>query len=189
MICILLILNILRLPILAHVLHTGCGHCKRFAATYEKVAETLHAQSHADVMKDPNARTIKVAKVDGSADRALASRFNIRGYPTFFLVDGWNVYEFEGDRTLEDLVDFATEDYVDYDPIPFVNSPFGPMGQLRALFIWAGTAAASSFEWMVNEMGFSEVVAAMVMMGAAIVVGLFLIIFIGLMSVAKPKMD
>ena len=167
----------------------GCGHCKRFAATYEKVAETLHAQSHAEVMKNPNARTIKVAKVDGSADRALASRFNIQGYPTFFLVDGWNVYEFEGDRTLEDLVDFATEDYLDYDPIPFVNSPFGPMGQLRALFIWAGSAAMSSFDWMVNERGFSEVIAAMIMMGAAIVVGLFLIIFIGLMSVAKPKMD
>ena len=62
-----------------------CGHCKRFAPTYEKVAETLHAQSKADLAKDPAARTVKVAKVDGSADRALASRFNIRAYPTFFL--------------------------------------------------------------------------------------------------------
>ena len=70
-----------------------CGHCKRFAPTYEKVAETLHAQSKADLAKDPAARTVKVAKVDGAADRALASRFNIRGYPTFFLVDGWDVYE------------------------------------------------------------------------------------------------
>ena len=168
---------------------SGCGHCKRFAATYNKVAETLHAQGQADASKDPNARTVRVAKVDGSADRALASRFNIRGYPTFFLVDGWNVYEFEGDRTLEDLVDFATEDYLDYEPIPLLNSPFGPVGQLRALFIWAGSAAGSSFAWMVQEQGISEVVAAMIMMGLAIAVGLFLIIFIGLMSVSKPKRD
>jgi protein disulfide-isomerase-like protein len=166
-----------------------CGHCKRFAPTYEKVAETLHAQSRADLAKDPGARAVRVAKVDGSADRALASRFNIRGYPTFFLVDGWDVYEYEGDRTLEDLVDFATEDYLDYDPIPFLNSPFGPMGQLRAFFILAGSAAVSSFNWMVKERGFSEVVAAMIMMGVAISIGLFLIIFIGLMSVAKPKTD
>ena len=166
-----------------------CGHCKRFAPTYEKVAETLHAQSKADLAKDPAARTVKVAKVDGSADRALASRFNIRGYPTFFLVDGWDVYEYEGDRTLEDLVDFVTEDYVDYEPLPFLNSPFGPMGQLRAFFILAGSAAVSSFNWMVKEKGFSEVVAAMIMMGVAISIGLFLIIFIGLLSVAKPKTD
>ena len=166
-----------------------CGHCKRFAPTYEKVAETLHAQSKADLAADPAARTVKVAKVDGSADRALASRFNIRGYPTFFLVDGWDVYEYEGDRTLEDLVDFVTEDYVDYEPLPFLNSPFGPMGQLRAFFILAGSAAVSSFNWMVKEKGFSEVVAAMIMMGVAISIGLFLIIFIGLLSVAKPKTD
>ena len=166
-----------------------CGHCKRFAPTYEKVAETLHAQSKVDLAKDPGARTVKVAKVDGSADRALASRFNIRAYPTFFLVDGWDVYEYEGDRTLEDLVDFATEDYLDYEPLPFLNSPFGPMGQLRAFFILAGSAAVSSFNWMVKERGFSEVVAAMIMMGVAISIGLFLIIFIGLLSVAKPKSD
>lgn len=168
-----------------------CGHCKRFAPTYEKVAEQLHSLHAKQTGDDDDAdvRNVMVARVDGAADRALASRFSIRGYPTFFLVDGWNVYEFEGERTLEDLVDFATEDYVEYDPIPFLHSPFGPMGQLRAMFILAGTKAISSFEWMVNEKGFSETAAAMLMIGSAIVAGMFLIIFIGLLSVAKPKTD
>lgn len=129
-----------------------------------------------------------VAKVDGAADRALSSRFNIAGYPSFFLVDGWNVYEFDGHRTLEDMVDFATEDYVDEEPLPFLNSPFGPLGQLRAIFMQVGMQVILSYEWLVAK-GLSETFAAMLMCMVGITIGLFSIIVIGLLSIPKVKED
>jgi thioredoxin-like negative regulator of GroEL len=75
-------------------------HCKRFAPTYESVAKTLHGVPE---------RNIKVAKVDGSQEMALASRFSVRGFPSFYLVDGWDVYEFKDARTREKLINFATK--------------------------------------------------------------------------------
>jgi thioredoxin-like negative regulator of GroEL len=53
-------------------------------------------------------RKIKVAKIDGSEDIALASRFSVRGFPTFYLIDGWDVYEYQDTRTRDKLINFAT---------------------------------------------------------------------------------
>ena len=52
-----------------------------------------------------------MGRVDGSAERILASRFSIRGYPSFFLLDGWDVYEYVGTRSKETLTDFAKRGY------------------------------------------------------------------------------
>ena len=97
-----------------------CSHCTRFAPTYELVAEQLHTQ------RDNPSRTVKVAKIDGAAERALSSRFSVRGFPTFFLVDGWTVREYEGNRSQENLVKFAM-DPEEVEPMPFLFGPFGPM--------------------------------------------------------------
>jgi len=77
-----------------------CRHCKRFAPTYESVAIALHSIPE---------RNIKVAKVDGSKEVALASRFSVRGFPSFYLIDGWDVYEFKDSRSREKLINFATK--------------------------------------------------------------------------------
>ena len=52
-----------------------------------------------------------VGKVEGSKERILSSRFSIRGYPTFFVVGGWDVYEFTGIRSKDALVNFVKRDY------------------------------------------------------------------------------
>ncbi len=52
-----------------------------------------------------------VGKVEGSKERTLSSRFSIRGYPSFFLIDGWDVYEFNGIRSKDTLINFAKRDY------------------------------------------------------------------------------
>ena len=46
-----------------------CGHCKKLAPTWEEVATRLVGE-------------INVAKVDASQDRSLATRFDIKGFPT-----------------------------------------------------------------------------------------------------------
>jgi hypothetical protein len=52
-----------------------------------------------------------VATVDGSVERALLARFAVTSFPKFFLVDGWSVYEFEGNRNEVSLMDFARGGY------------------------------------------------------------------------------
>lgn len=49
----------------------GCGHCKRLAPAYEEVGQAFN-----------NMDSVLIAKVDADAERALGSRFGVRGYPT-----------------------------------------------------------------------------------------------------------
>jgi len=56
-------------------------------------------------------RKVMVAKVDGAAEKALASRFSVNKFPSFFLVEGWTVREYDGVRSLDALRDFATTSY------------------------------------------------------------------------------
>jgi thiol-disulfide isomerase/thioredoxin len=74
---------------------TRCIHCQRLEPTLEAAAKILHS-SHTDASE----RKVKVGKIDGATERALASRFNIRGFPSIFLIDGWEVREYEGPRTV-----------------------------------------------------------------------------------------
>ena len=129
-----------------------------------------------------------VAKVDGSQDRALSSRFGVRGFPTFYLVDGWDTYDYDGRRDMEEMKAFAVGGYLEQDPMPFLNSPFGPVGQLKAGMMMAGTAAEGGYMALV-ERGYSKTSAVAVMAGLGIVLGLFSIIAIGLLTTPKPKED
>lgn len=165
-----------------------CSHCVKFASTYEKVAKIFHSANKVIETSGNRGRIIKVAKVDGSGERALASRFNIRGFPSFFLVDGWTVRQYEGIRTQEALVKFANQTYVDVEPIPFLSSPFGPVGQSRAVLMYAGTKLID-FHSLLVDMGLSNFFAAGVLAFSGIMISLISIIAIGLMLVPKAKMD
>jgi len=56
-----------------------------------------------------------VGRVNGAAEKALASRFSITKYPSFYLIEGWTVREYEGNRSLENLIDFATKTFKKYE--------------------------------------------------------------------------
>eukprot|EP00550_Attheya_septentrionalis_P010263 CAMPEP_0198288690 /NCGR_PEP_ID=MMETSP1449-20131203/7116_1 /TAXON_ID=420275 /ORGANISM="Attheya septentrionalis, Strain CCMP2084" /LENGTH=209 /DNA_ID=CAMNT_0043986887 /DNA_START=118 /DNA_END=743 /DNA_ORIENTATION=- len=159
-----------------------CGHCVHFAPTYEAVADALHAR-HID-----GERNVRVGKVDGDAEKAIMSRFSINGFPSFFLLDGWTAYQYEGDRSLNGLVEYATKTYKEMDPIPLMSSPFGPFGQLRAIVLYFGLIILGIFEWLVSK-GLSNTIAGILMCSVGISGGLFTIIFVGLMSMSmsKPK--
>lgn len=49
----------------------GCGHCKRLAPAYEEVGKAYD-----------NSDDVVIAKVDCDAERSLAQRFGVSGYPT-----------------------------------------------------------------------------------------------------------
>ncbi|POM66881.1 Protein disulfide-isomerase domain [Phytophthora palmivora] len=71
-----------------------CGHCKKLAPIYEKVADDLKGE-------------VNVAKVDVTENAELGKRFGIRGFPTVLHFSHGKSYKYGGKRTLEDLAAFA----------------------------------------------------------------------------------
>jgi len=155
----------------------------RFESQYELVAKKLQ------LLNESSDRIIKVGKVDGSAEKALSSRFSIKGYPVFFLIDGWTVRQFEGQRSVDALVKFSAEEYTDVEPIPFINSPFGPMGQLRSILMSMGTKILDMYEYLVEEKSLTPAIASIFMGGVGVMAGVIVIITVGLLLEPKPKVD
>lgn len=76
-----------------------CGHCKRMAPTWEQLAGKFVGQEG-----------VKIAKVDCTLAEAkeLCSQQEVNGFPTLYVYrDGKKVTEYDGNRSLEDLVDFV----------------------------------------------------------------------------------
>nr|XP_057915446.1 protein disulfide-isomerase A4 isoform X1 [Doryrhamphus excisus] len=71
-----------------------CGHCKQFAPEYEKIAQTL-------MENDP---PIPVAKVDATAAKDVAGRFDVSGYPTIKILKKGEPVDYDGDRTEKAIV-------------------------------------------------------------------------------------
>ncbi|XP_016050977.1 PREDICTED: protein disulfide-isomerase A4 [Miniopterus natalensis] len=71
-----------------------CGHCKQFAPEYEKIASTLKEN-------DP---PIPVAKIDATSETALASRFDVSGYPTIKILKKGQAVDYEGSRTQDEII-------------------------------------------------------------------------------------
>jgi len=169
-----------------------CGHCTRFATTYESVATHFHSKQ----LDRTISRRVNVAKIDGASERALASRFGVTGFPTFFLVDGWTVREYDGVRSFDGLVKFATttEDEKNNnedlpDPVPFLFGPFGPMGQLKGSLMRGGTWAVGMYEDLTLRRGMKPLVAMATLCVGGLVVGLVAIILVGIAFLPKAKMD
>eukprot|EP00644_Phytophthora_capsici_P006718 jgi/Phyca11/541896/estExt2_Genewise1Plus.C_PHYCAscaffold_80085 len=79
-----------------------CGHCKKLAPIYEKVADDLKGE-------------VNVAKVDVTANAELGKRFGIRGFPTVLHFSHGKSYKFAGQRTLEGLSAFARGGFKNVD--------------------------------------------------------------------------
>jgi len=81
-----------------------CGHCKALAPAWEETAYNLKGK-------------VKVAKVDATQERALASRFGIQGFPTLKLFPSGKkmeslVQDYEGPRTAESMTEYALKFFV-----------------------------------------------------------------------------
>eukprot|EP00741_Cyanophora_paradoxa_P022447 tig00021489_g21673.t1 len=73
-----------------------CKHCKKFAPEYAEAARLLRERA-------------AVLKVDGTKNDALATRFEIRSFPTIFAISdgGRTVQKYEGDLSTEALVRYV----------------------------------------------------------------------------------
>ncbi|XP_069469446.1 protein disulfide-isomerase A4 [Ambystoma mexicanum] len=86
-----------------------CGHCKQFAAEYEKIAQKLKEN-------DP---PIPVAKIDATTASAVAGRFDVSGYPTIKILKKGQAVDYEGARTEEAIVSKVKEvSHPDWTPPP-----------------------------------------------------------------------
>ena len=101
-----------------------CGHCKRLAPTYAKVASDLAGQ-------------VRVAKVDATEEQALAARFPLTGYPTIYHIKDGEVRQYKGGRTREALKAFALTGYTKADTLSFWGSPFSPTNRMKGALLGA----------------------------------------------------
>lgn len=69
-----------------------CGHCKQLAPEWAKAAQSLASSP------------IKLAKVDATEAKDLATKFDIKGFPTIKFFRGGNPSEYSGGRTEADIV-------------------------------------------------------------------------------------
>jgi len=77
-----------------------CGHCKRLAPDYEKVAATFQHEPH-----------VVVASVDADKHKDLGQKYEVSGYPTikWFPKGNKDGEAYNGGRTPEDFVQFLNE--------------------------------------------------------------------------------
>lgn len=156
-----------------------CGHCTNFSPSYQQVARHFHGSS----------QKVKVAKVNGESERALTSRFGVSAYPSFYVVDGLNVYPFEKARSQKNLIEFVEEGYKKTSPMPFYSSPMGPIGLAQGLLMTSGIAAADLFYWLQDLLGVSPLIAGAIMFGSGFMGCFFTIVFLAIVITPKSKVD
>ena len=76
------------------------GHCKKLQPVWEEVATALKGE-------------VKVAKVDVTENRALGSRFDIKGFPTVKFFRNGEVYPYKGSRSKDAFMNYVRGGYED----------------------------------------------------------------------------
>ena len=85
-----------------HLIFNRCSHCMSFAPTYSEIARHFHSNPKLGV---------KVGKIDTTVQKALGQRFDLHAYPSFFLISGSSVYEYDDTRSKASFIKFATTGY------------------------------------------------------------------------------
>ncbi|VDO61419.1 unnamed protein product [Haemonchus placei] len=76
-----------------------CGHCKKLAPDYEKAAKKLRDEGS----------PIKLVKVNADAEKELASKYGVSGYPTLMVMRHGKRSEYKGPRDSYGIVSHMKE--------------------------------------------------------------------------------
>ncbi|XP_073487374.1 protein disulfide-isomerase TMX3 [Aquarana catesbeiana] len=74
-----------------------CGHCKKLEPVWNEVGIEMRSSGS----------PVRVGKMDATVHSSIASEFGVRGFPTIKLLKGDMAYNYRGQRTKEDIVEFA----------------------------------------------------------------------------------
>lgn len=78
-----------------------CGHCKKAAPEFHKLAAGPLALS--------GGRSATVKILDADADKEEMKKYNVRGFPTILIINGSETIEYPGERTYDGVVDFLNK--------------------------------------------------------------------------------
>ena len=79
------------------ILLSRCKHCKQLEPEMEGAAAELEGWG------------VTVAKVDGTREKELADQYNVAGWPTIKMFRRGRVYEYNGPREKQNIIDFMKE--------------------------------------------------------------------------------
>ena len=79
-----------------------CGHCSAMMPAWAELESRL-----AEGSAKPRH---KLAVVDATAEKLLADRLDVNGYPTLMVVANGTIYEYEGGRLTQEMLDFIQSD-------------------------------------------------------------------------------
>lgn len=106
-----------------------CGHCKKLAPEYEKAA---------GILADKN---IFLAQVDATEQRDLASKYNVKGFPTLIWFEDGKEQEYDGGRTTDTIVEWVNS--MIGAAVTATMAPPEPSGNKPRIVLYASSLLAS----------------------------------------------
>ncbi|OQV21430.1 Protein disulfide-isomerase TMX3 [Hypsibius exemplaris] len=76
-----------------------CHHCHKSEPIWEQVAQTFNQHN--------SGLGVRVGKIDATKQTRSAAEFHVKGFPTIKFIQGDNVVTYDGERTREDIEEFA----------------------------------------------------------------------------------
>lgn len=73
----------------------SCGHCRAMMPAWAELHERV-------------AGAARLAAVDAEANKVLADRLDVHGFPTLMVVEAGRLHEYEGDREADEMLQFVS---------------------------------------------------------------------------------
>ncbi|UJR31041.1 hypothetical protein I4U23_018551 [Adineta vaga] len=79
-----------------------CGHCRKFEPVYEEIAKEIYdLSSSVDEFKN-----IRIVRIDATVYTDVASRYDVRGYPTIKFIRGSQIFPYDNERSKPAVLEF-----------------------------------------------------------------------------------